>query len=92
MSTAAKLKNEPRIRSIEVTDAAIIAVLADGRTITVPLWWSWRLELASPAQRANFVIAASGYGVHWPDVDEDISARGLLMSNMSAAETLSHRR
>jgi hypothetical protein len=56
----------------------ITAILVDGRTVSVPLSWSWRLEQATPAQRAKFVIAPSGLGVHWPDVDEDISARGML--------------
>ena len=78
MSTAARLKNEPRIRAIEVTEEAIVAQLVDGRTVSIPLSWSWRLEQATPTQRANFTIAPSGLGVQWPDVDEDISARGML--------------
>jgi hypothetical protein len=78
VSTAAELKNEPRIRSVEVSDRMITATLVDGRTVSVPLSWSWRLQQATPAQRAKFVIAPSGLGVHWPDVDEDISARGML--------------
>lgn len=78
MSTVAQRKTEPRIRSVEVTDQAITAHLRDGRVISVPLSWSWRLERATPAQRANFEISPSGYGVHWPDVDEDISAEGML--------------
>ena len=73
-----ELKNEPRIRAIDVTEQAIVATLVDGRTVTIPLWWSWRLEQATPHQRTNFVIAPSGLGVHWPDVDEDLSARGML--------------
>jgi hypothetical protein len=44
----------------------------------VPLAWSWRLSEATPAQRANWRIIGDGYGVHWPDVDEDISADGML--------------
>ncbi len=76
MSTAAS--NDPRITAIEVTDDTIAAQLADGRTVSVPLAWSWRLADATPEQRNNFEIIASGEGVHWPDVDEDISARGML--------------
>jgi hypothetical protein len=76
MSTAAS--NEPRISSIEVTDDAITAELTDGRTVSVPLAWSWRLSDATPQQRKNFQVIGSGEGVHWPDVDEDISARGML--------------
>jgi hypothetical protein len=76
MNTAAA--SEPLIREVEVTDEEIIAHLVDGRTISVPLAWSWRLSEATPEQRANFEIIGSGQGVHWPDVDEDISARGML--------------
>jgi hypothetical protein len=72
------LPAEPRIRSVEVTEQAISAHLRDGRIISVPLSWSWRLERATSAQRTNFEISPSGYGVHWPDVDEDISAEGML--------------
>jgi hypothetical protein len=76
MSTAAN--NDPRILSIDVTDDMIIAQLADGRVISVPLAWSWRLADAAPKQRANYEIIGSGQGVHWPDIDEDVSARGML--------------
>lgn len=78
MSTAAEPKPEPRIRSVKVTDEAIIATFADGRVISVPLSWSYRLELATPAQRRNYRLIGRGYGVHWPDVDEDLSANGFL--------------
>jgi hypothetical protein len=67
-----------RIVSLEITEDAIVAQLADGRTISVPLAWSWRLANATPAQRKRFEIIGSGEGVHWPDIDEDISARGML--------------
>lgn len=70
--------SEPRIIDLEVTEEAITARLADGRTITVPLAWSWRLSNATPEQRSRFEIIGSGQGVHWPDVDEDISATGML--------------
>ncbi|MEZ4513137.1 MAG: DUF2442 domain-containing protein [Chloroflexota bacterium] len=68
----------PRIQEIEVTDDLIIAHLKDGRIISVPLVWSWRLLEATPEQRANHEIIGDGHGVHWPDVDEDISAEGML--------------
>ena len=76
MSTAAN--EDPRITAVTVTDDSITATLADGRTISVPLAWSWRLSEATPAQRNNFQIIGNGQGIHWPDVDEDISARGML--------------
>ena len=76
MNTAAA--SEPRIVSIDVTADSIIAELSDGRTVSVPLAWSWRLSEATPEQRKNFEIVGSGEGVHWPEIDEDISARGML--------------
>jgi hypothetical protein len=69
---------EATIRRVEVTDETITAYLADGRVISVPLAWSWRLSEATPAQRANWELTGDGHGVHWPDVDEDISAEGML--------------
>ena len=72
------VNSDPRIVRIEVTDAAITVTLADGRTVSVPLAWSWRLSEATEKQRQNFEIIGSGQGVHWPDVDEDISAIGML--------------
>ena len=76
MSIAAE--SEPRIARLEVTEDSIVAQLFDGRTISVPLTWSWRLADATPAQRQHFEILGTGEGVHWPDIDEDISARGML--------------
>ncbi len=70
--------SEPRIIGLKVTNEKIIAQLADGRTVSVPLAWSWRLSEASPKQRNNFEIMGSGQGVHWPDIDEDLSAAGML--------------
>lgn len=70
--------DDPRIISIIVDDVSISATLADGRVISVPLAWSWRLSDASAAQRIRYEIIGNGQGVHWPDVDEDISARGML--------------
>ena len=72
------LKSDPRITDIRVTDDTITADLADGRSVSVPLAWSWRLSEATPEQRANWRVIGSGEGVHWPDVDEDISVRGML--------------
>ena len=76
MNTA--LSQEPRIRDVRVTSDEIIAYLVDGRVISVPLAWSWRLCEATPSQRSNFRIIGSGQGVHWLDVDEDLSVEGML--------------
>jgi hypothetical protein len=72
------VSNEPLISAVEVSDASIIAHLTDGRMISVPLAWSWRLSDATPEQRQNYEIIGRGQGIHWPDVDEDISAVGML--------------
>jgi hypothetical protein len=63
---------------MRVTDESIIADLEDGRTISVPLVWSWRLSQATQDQRNRFEIIGNGEGAHWPDLDEDISVRGML--------------
>jgi hypothetical protein len=76
MNTASS--GDPRILKVELTEEAIVAELADGRTISVPLAWSWRLANATPAQRRRLEIIGAGEGIHWPDIDEDISAKGML--------------
>jgi len=76
MNTVVKV--EVRIKDIEITEDTLTAHLMDGRTISVPLVWSWRLTKATPEQRANYEIIGNGHGVHWPDIDEDISAEGML--------------
>lgn len=69
---------EVRIKDLRVTEDTITAQLMDGRVISVPLAWSWRLSEATPQQRANYRLIGEGHGVHWPDIDEDISAEGML--------------
>jgi hypothetical protein len=69
---------EARIQDVAVTEDTIFAQLLDGRTISVPLAWSWRLSEASPEQRSRFEIIGSGSGIRWPEIDEDISVEGML--------------
>ena len=69
---------EARIRDVKVTADIITAYLVDGRVISVPLAWSWRLSEATPAQRGHWEIIGDGQGIHWPDIGEDISAEGML--------------
>ena len=69
---------EVRIKDLSVTEETITAYLVDGRIISVPLAWSWRLSEATSEQRSNYTIIGDGQGVHWPDIDEDISAEGML--------------
>jgi len=77
MNTAVELE-EAKIKDVTVTKTTITAQLVDGRTISVPLAWSWRLSEATPKQRRNWEIIGDGHGVRWPDIDEDISAEGML--------------
>ena len=67
-----------RVRGVSVTEDELSVALMDGRTIIVPLAWYPRLANATPAQRARWELAGAGYGIHWPDVDEDLSTEGLL--------------
>lgn len=77
MSTAVRVM-EPRALRVQITDEEITVYLVDGRTISVPLAWSWRLSEATLEQRQNFEIIGDGVGIHWPDLDEDISVEGML--------------
>jgi hypothetical protein len=63
---------------VEVSEDELTVELLDGRSIIVPLAWYPRLLHATPAQRANWKFAGAGFGIHWPDVDEDLSVEGLL--------------
>jgi len=76
--TTLESKAGEQVRDVRVTDDTISVDLFDGRTITVPLAWYPRLLHATSEQRANWYIAGAGYGIHWPDIDEDLSTRGLL--------------
>lgn len=90
MNTAAKIA-DPRVMTVEVTDDEIIAHLVDGRTISVPLVWSWRLANATEKQRQHWEILGDGEGVRWPDIDEDISVDGMLQG-MPAHRPRGHAR
>lgn len=67
-----------RIVDVRITDDVLAVDLLDGRTISVPLAWYPRLLSATPAQRANWLVSGGGFGIHWPDVDEDLNTDGLL--------------
>ena len=69
---------DARVKDVAVTNDLITFHLVDGRIISVPLVWSWRLSEATPAQRTNYEIIGDGQGVHWPDIDEDLSVEGMF--------------
>lgn len=66
-----------RVKNVQVTRDVLTVDLVDGRTISVPLAWYPRLLHATQEQRNNWKIAGAGFGIHWPDVDEDLSTEGL---------------
>jgi hypothetical protein len=69
---------DPRATHVAITDDEISVVLADGRRLAVPLAWSPRLLDAQPDQRQRYQLMGGGRGIHWPDLDEDLSVEGLL--------------
>jgi hypothetical protein len=67
-----------QITGVHLTDNTICVDLLDGRSVTVPLAWYPRLLNATAAHRANWKISGGGFGIHWPDFDEDLSSEGML--------------
>jgi len=68
-----------RVKDVHFMEYILSVDLLDGRTITVPLVWYPKLLHATPEQRANWQICGGGYGIHWPELDEDLSTEGLLL-------------
>jgi Protein of unknown function (DUF2442) len=68
-----------RVYQVTITDDTLAVDLDDGRTIAVPIAWYPRLAHGTPVERANFEISGAGYGLHWPELDEDIGVEGLLL-------------
>lgn len=80
-----------RVKDVRFTEDTLIVDLADGRTIIVPLAWYPRLLHANPEQRLNWKVSGAGYGIHWPDIDEDLSTEGLLRGAPAAPEHAASR-
>lgn len=76
--TISAVKLDATAVAVSVTDDQILVVLADGRELAAPLAWSSRLAEATAEQRKNWRLIGGGQGIHWPDVDEDISVASLL--------------
>ena len=72
------LAADERVKDVTISEDTLSVNLMDGRTITVPLTWYPRLLNATPEQRKNWHVSGGGYGIHWPDIDEDLSTEGLL--------------
>ena len=72
------IRTDERVKEIHFTEETISVDLMDGRTITVPLIWYPRLFNATPEQRAKWEVCGGGYGIHWEEIDEDLSTEGML--------------
>ena len=80
MSTLA-IEVNPLAERVECTADELIVYLVDGRKVSVPMTWFPRLATADDTQRANWELLGDGQGIHWPDIDEDLSVAGLLIGN-----------
>ena len=69
---------DARARDVQVSEDELTVLLADGRRVSVPLAWFPRLLHATAAQREKWELLGSGEGIHWPEIDEDLSVAGLL--------------
>ncbi len=72
------IQADERVKDVHFTEETISVDLMDGRTITVPLVWYPRLLNATPEQRAKWEVSGGGYGIHWEEIDEDLSTEGML--------------
>src|SRR5919204_4673525 len=77
-SIISPVATDERVKKVSLDDDSLCVSLMDGRTITVPLAWYPKLLYASKQQRSNWQISAGGYGIHWVEIDEDLSTEGLL--------------
>ncbi len=92
MSISETELREAIAESLSLSEDSLVVDLADGRTITVPLPWFPRLAHATPSERANWRLIGNGEGIHWPDLDEDISVASLLAGRRSGETQESLRR
>ncbi len=72
------IKTDERVQNVHFSEDTISVDLMDGRTITVPLVWYPRLLTTTPKQREKWSVCGGGYGIHWSEIDEDLSTEGLL--------------
>jgi Protein of unknown function (DUF2442) len=92
MTTLATTSSEVKAVTLRVTDDALIIDLSDGRSITAPLAWYPRLIHGSPAERGKWRLIGDGEGIHWSDLDEDISVEGVLAGKPSGESPKSFQR
>ena len=92
MNTSRADQLTPSAVAIKIADDALRVDLSDGRTVTVPLGWYPRLASGSPRERRNWRLIGAGEGIHWPDLDEDISVEGILAGRLSVESQPSFER
>lgn len=90
--TTSTLASNPVAVDVRVTDDALVVVLADGREVSVPISWFPRLSHAEPKHRAIWELLGQGHGIHWPELDEDISVENLLQGQPSGEGSRSFAR
>lgn len=92
MPTSAVELTLPNIENLTITEETLTVELSDGRTLSVPLPWFPRLLHASPKERHNWRLIGKGHGIHWEDLDEDISLEGLLIGRPSGESQTSFKK
>jgi hypothetical protein len=92
MSTSSVEISEALASDVRVTSDKLKVELNDGRTVIVPLQWFPRLKYGTPRERNHWELIADGYGIHWPELDEDISVEGLLDGRRSGESQRSLKR
>ena len=92
MNILAVEREIPFAVDVQSTDDTLTVDLSDGRTISVPLAWYPRLEHSSPKERSNWRLIGKGEGIHWEDIDEDLSVEGLLAGKSSGESQSSFKK
>jgi hypothetical protein len=92
MSTLAVEADSLLAREVSVTEDSLVVELSDGRSLAVPVAWFPRLQHGTPDERDNWRLIGGGDGVHWPDLDEDISVASLVAGRSSGESALSLQR
>lgn len=92
MTTLAVRIDASTANNVSVSEDTLSVDLSDGRTISVPIEWFPRLVHASPEERSRWRLIGNGHGIHWEDIDEDISVEGLLAGNPSGESQTSLKR
>jgi hypothetical protein len=83
------MQADEKVKDVRFTEETISVDLMDGRTITVPLVWYPRLLNATPEQRSHWKVSGGGYGIHWEEIDEDLSTEGMLRGAPAPRQSLS---